>query len=366
MRYGVRWFAVLLFVFSVGTVFAQQDDMQAQLDAFIAEIAPLDGSAVAARITIGNETWASAGGLFDVAGDVFASPDDRFPIASMSKPFMGVTVLMLQEQGVLSLDDPIINWLPDDMLSHIANGDTATIYHLATMTSGIPDYVNDSFYNAIAEDPTYRWTAEEAISFIYDQPPNFAPGESFEYSNTNFVLLQLIVETATQYPLHEVMRELIFEPLGMVDTYTWVAETLEGETVRGYEDFDGDGAAEDVTDVQDGFGLGAGGLVSNTADLTRFYQAWWRDGELLSDDSLQMIVDAAQNANHYGIGVEVQTDDRYGILIGHDGKVLGFTGGVYYAPDMDATAVILYGSAGYDVNHINALLDMAVAYLGEE
>jgi D-alanyl-D-alanine carboxypeptidase len=368
MRKHVRWFAILILVFSIGIVQAQDEeegDIQAQLDAFIAEIAPPDGPAVSARITIGDETWTAAGGLVDVTGDTPASPEDRFRIASMSKPFMGVTLMLLQEEGVLSLEDPITQWLPADVISHIANSETATIFHLVTMTSGIPDYLDDDFFAAVAEDPTHAWTADEVITFAYDEPPNFAPGESYEYSNSNFILLQLIVEAATEKPIHEVMRERIFEPLGMLDTYTQIAETLPGEFVHGYEDFDGDGTEEDVTELNDGAGLGDGGLISTTADLTRFYQAYWRDGELLSEESLQAVLESGDNENQYGIGIDVIQGEDYGTIVGHTGGVVGFTGAVYYAVDIDAVVVILYGSNGLDEGHTDALLEIAASHAGD-
>src|SRR5436190_996043 len=109
---------LLILVVVVPAVFVHaESDIQGELDAYIAQIAPADGSAVVARITIGADTWASTGGLDDITGDKAATPEDRFRIASMSKTFLAVAVMQLNEAGTLSLDDPIINWLPDDLIS---------------------------------------------------------------------------------------------------------------------------------------------------------------------------------------------------------------------------------------------------------
>lgn len=113
--------------------------------------------------------------------------------------------------------------LPDEITSQIANADQATIRELLTMTSGIPEYLNEDFYNTVAEDPNHDWTAAEALTFAYGLPASFAPSDGFEYCNSNYVLLQLIVEAATE-PMHEVMREQIFVPLGLTNTYVQARE----------------------------------------------------------------------------------------------------------------------------------------------
>lgn len=355
---------ILLLIIAPAVLTSAQSDVQAQLDSYLAEIAPADGPAVAARVTIGDQTWASAGGLFDTAGKEAASPEGRFRIASMSKTFLAVAVMQLAESGALSLDDPAAKWLPKDITAKIANADKATIRQLLTMTSGLPEYLNDDFYDAVDDDPQHPWTPQEALTYAYDLPASFAPSDGFEYTNTNYVLLQLIVEAAAKKPMYQVMRENIFEPLSLKDTYVQ-AQEKGGATVHGYEDFDGDGQDDDMTDINDGLGLGDGALVSTTADLTRFYQGVFVDHKILSEKSAQAMIDAAQEGDEYGIGLEVYDSD-YGQLIGHTGAVLGFTGAVYYAPDLDAVVVILYGSTALDDAHVNGLLDIASTAAGDE
>lgn len=352
-----RYFSLsLLFLLPMMTIHAQ-DDIQSQLDSFIAEIAPKDGSAVSARITIGDQTWAAVGGLVDTTQSEAAAPDDRFRIASMSKTWLGVVVMQLAEKDVLSLDDPATKWLPSDIPTKIANADQATIRQLLTMTSGIPEYLNDEFYAQVGNDTTHTWTAEEVLPYAYNLPASFAPGEGYEYCNTNYILLQLIVEAATKKPMHELMRDQIFTPLKLENTYVQGQEK-GAPTVHGYEDFDGDGQIDDVTDYNDGVGLGDGALISNTADLTRFYQGVFTHHEILSEKSVQEMIDAGKNENEYGIGLEV-IEGNNGLQVGHTGSVLGFSGAVYYLPDLDATVVILYGSQGLDTAHVDKLIEIA-------
>jgi D-alanyl-D-alanine carboxypeptidase len=358
MKFYQYFLLVLLFVVPMMSIHAQ-DDIQSQLDSFIAEIAPADGPAVSARITMGDQTWAAAGGLVDTAKSEAAVPDDRFRIASMSKTWLAVAVMQLAEKDALSLDDPVTKWLPDSLTSKIANADQATIRQLLTMTSGIPEYLNEDFYAQVGQDTTHVWTVEEALPYAYNLPASFAPGEGYEYCNTNYLLLQLIVEAAAKKPMHQVMREQIFTPLKLENTYVQVQEK-GSPFVHGYEDFDGDGQIDDVTDYNDGAGLGDGALVSNTADLTRFYQAVFAHHEILSEASAQEMIDAGDNDNEYGVGLEVIDGDN-GLQVGHTGSVLGYSGAVYYLPDLDATVVILYGSQGLDNAHVDKLIEIAAS-----
>lgn len=358
MKFSRCFFLVLLFIVPTMAIHAQ-DDVQSQLDSFIAEIAPKDGPAVSARITIGDKTWAAAGGLVDTSQAEAATPDGHFRIGSVSKTWLAVVVMQLVEKGTLSLDDPVTKWLSDDLTSKIANADQATIRQLVTMTSGIPEYLNNDFYTAVGKDTTHTWTAEEVLPYAYNLPASFAPGEGYEYCNTNYILLQLIVEAATKKPMHELMRDQIFTPLKLENTYVQVQEK-GAPTVHSYEDFNGDGQLDDVTDINDGAGLGDGALISTTADLTTFYQGVFAHHTILSEKSVQEMIDVGKNENEYGIGLEV-VEGNNGLQVGHTGSVLGFTSAAYYLPDLDATVVILYGSQSLDNAHVDKLIEIAAS-----
>lgn len=328
-----------------------QDALQALVDGWS------DGSAVSARITIPEGSWAAASGLVDVTGDKAATPDSQFRIGSISKTFLAVVLLQLADEGVLSLDQTAADWLDDTVVSQIANADTATLHELVTMTSGIAEYLNDLFVEAILSDPTHPWTAAEALEFAYGLEASFDPGEDYEYSNTNYLLLQLVIEAATGKPFHEVLRERVLEPAGLHDTYTQGYEAPQERFVRGYEDLDQDGSADDVTDINDGWGLADGGLISTTNDLTKFYTALFIEQTLLSEDMLDLMTDGGEY--EYGTGLEV-IESEDGLIYGHSGGVFGFTGVVYYADDYEAIAVVLYASTNLgdeDTDALFALID---------
>jgi CubicO group peptidase (beta-lactamase class C family) len=354
---------LMMFFLFMGTT-AAQDDIEAALQEYLATFADDQGPAVSARITVGEDTWAAAAGLVDIAGNTAATPDDLFRIGSISKVFMGVVLLQLVDEGVLSLDQTAADWLPGAVLNDLANADSATLEQLVGMTSGIPEYLADDFFNAVLDNPTRRWQPEDVLEFAYGYEALFAPGEGYEYTNTNYILLELIVETATGQQLHELFRERIFEPLDMQNTYTQVFETGT-PFVHGYEDIDGDGVEDDVTSINDGAGLGDGGLISTTADLTRFYQGLFIEGELLSDEMLQLMVESGvEGGNDYGLALEVSEEDDFGLVIGHTGGVFGFTSAAFYAEEYDAIVVILFANNALDDTQVPALLELA-AQAGE-
>lgn len=338
----------LFVVFFLGVGLANAQEMQDVLAEVMSYYAEDDGPALAVQLTTPDGSWAMATGLAD--GRRPAQPSDRFRIASMSKTMVAVATLQLVEDGVFSLDDMARDWLPVDVVRNITNLDAVTIRQLLNMRSGIEDYLGEEdFWYAVEDNPTYAWTALEVLQFAYDLPAVAAPDEEFYYSNTNYILLQLILEEAAAMPLHELLRESLFEPLNMDDTYTQISETLPGGFVSGYGDVEEDGRIEDVSDVNDGAGLGDGGLISTVGDLTTFYQALLQDQTILDDammdELLTFLPDPEGGA--YSLGLSL-TETELGDAWGHSGSVLGFLSTGFYLPDEDIIVIVLSASEDFD------------------
>lgn len=352
---------MLVIALVMGFAVQAQADLRARLGDLLAEFAQEGTSpAIVASVAYegGTRVVSAAHGRVDVTRDVLASPQDRFRIASISKTFLAATLLLLEEDGVLSLEDGLDDWLDASVYERLPNADEVTLYHLVTMRSGIPDYLDDAFLEVVLENPTRVWTAEDVLVYAYDDNPEFAPDERFDYSNTNYILLHLVIESATGQTLAEVFRERIFTPLGMNNTYTHISETLPGGFVRGYEDVYGTGTAEDVSDVNDGAGLGDGGLVSTTEDLVRFFSALLIDQTLLSEDCLTAMLTPSDEQSEYGMGIEIRQDPNIGTVYGHTGGVLGFSGAAFYASELDVLAVILYAYQGLEEEHLETLFNL--------
>ncbi|TVR20713.1 MAG: class A beta-lactamase-related serine hydrolase [Anaerolineaceae bacterium] len=327
------------------------DDTQDLLDDIVSDYIE-DDNALVVYLATPEGVWTVTAGF--ARDDEPTTVEDRFRIGSVSKTLVAVAALMLVEDGIFALDDPASDWLSDEILQNVANAESATIRQLLNMRSGIDDYLDtDAFLDAIEDDPQREWTAEDVLVYAYGLPALFAPDADFNYSNTNYILLQIILEEASAMGLHELIRERILEPLEMVDTYTQISEFLPGGFVDAY---DADGF-ENLSEINDGAGLGDGGLISNVIDLHIFYEALLQERTLLSAAMMDELLDfrPVDASSGYSLGLD-EWQTEFGVLWGHGGGVLGFASFSAYLPDDDAIIVIL--SANEDFETSELMLDI--------
>lgn len=318
------------------SLFFQADELQTILEDYVAA----DDPGVVLLVTTPDMTWTGARGLADLEAETAVEADDLFRIGSITKMFVATVVLQLSEEDLIGLDDPIREYLPAEVIENIENADQVTVRQLLNMTSGIYDYLeNDAFFEAIEADPDHTWTAAETVTYAYDQPAYFEPGADFYYSNTNYNLLHMIIENITGNSLAEELQTRIFEPVGM--THTYLETELGKGIVKGYTDFDDDGELDDVTLVNEGNGLGDGGIISTAADLALFPPALF-DGELLEEETLDEMLDYVEDSEGgaYGLGVDYAEED-YGLVLGHSGATAGFQSNLIYLQDEEIVIVIL-------------------------
>src|SRR5881275_3330218 len=141
--------------------------------------------------------------------------DTHFRIASNTKTMTAAVIVLLAQEGKLSLDDPVSKYVPG-----VPNGDKITIDELLRMRSGLYNYTDAPELAAIVDrDPTKVWTTEEVLAIAFARSPNFPPGTAYEYNNTNYTLLGLIAEQVDGRPLARAMQDRLFGPLGMHDTF---------------------------------------------------------------------------------------------------------------------------------------------------
>lgn len=318
------------------------------LKAALANGVPHENTAAVLEIATPDDRWAVAQGVVDSQKKSQAvTPQDRFRIASTSKLFVAVVALQLVEAGKLELDALAKEWLPDEVVENLANADEVTVRQLLQMRSGVPDYLGDDFMVAVWEDPkrTAVYTPIEALAYAYGKRAKFKPGAKFLYTNSNYLLVQLVLEKVGKRPLHRLVRDRILDPLALTNTYTQLHESLPGGFVHGYSDFPDDDALNyDVTAVNDGAGLGDGALVSNTADMIAFYQALFQEQTLLNEKSFVELLDFQETGEEedegYGLGI-YSYETEWGTSYTHDGSVLGFVSLALYLPDYELTMAIL-------------------------
>ena len=299
--------------------------------------------------------WLGASGVRDKESKTPMKATDGFSIASMSKTFGAVVVLKLVEDRKIDLDKTIATYLPKEVSPHIFNSSKITVRQLLNHTSGVAEYLaTEDFKKATAKrSRSQPWTAAEAVKYMYDAKPQAAPGEKFLYTDSNYILLELIVEKTTGGTLAQAIRSRILKPLDLKNTFTELREPIIGEVATGYGHRNKDGKTVSFADINDGNGLGDGGLVSNAEDLAKFSKALFAKKTLLSPKMLKEMLTFKNNSvsYNYGLGVE-RFPTPYGNAFGHTGTAYGFLTIMEYVPSKDTTVIVLLNNQDNDVKAI--------------
>jgi len=298
-------------------------------------------------------------GLADIDADQPVRPDDRFRIGSASKTFTATVILQMVEEGRFDLDDPISRYVSPVVMGNIENADTATIRQLLNMTSGIFDYLgNDDFWFEVEDNPTHQWTAGEVILYADGEESYFATGDDWEYSNTNYILLELLINALGSSYGQEVENR-IAGPLGLTETYVEHYDSRPGGTIHSYES--AGGGWNDVRDINDGTGLADGGIITTAEELGIFISALV-EGDLLSPEMQSEMEDfVISGGEGYGLGLSTLSTD-WGDLYGHDGATAGFASEMWYHPDEQVTIIVLYGSEDLQESSPD-IIEGALAYV---
>ncbi len=300
--------------------------------------------------------WSKCGGKADLKNDIDLTPNHTLRIGSMTKVFTATTLLILQDEGILSIDDKINEYIPSSITNHIKNANEVTIRQLLNHTSGIRDYLGLQTTLAILNLSIKKYSAEENLKLIYDKKAAFSPGKGKEYCNSNYLLAALVIKYATGKSANEVVQEKIIEQLALENTFISTAEpsTLS----RAYYGIYDDGYMKDVTEIDmnavGGEDMLDGGIISNSYDISIFLEALLT-GQILSDTSLDEMEEFTEITEDlgdmdyitkYGLGL-MYLDTENGVCIGHYGNVYGFNGVYVYYPEIETTlAVIINGYSG--------------------
>lgn len=299
-------------------------------------------------------------GMADIAGNIPMQPCHMAKIASVTKMMIGVTVMRLQEKGVLSLNDPVNKYIPENTLKKIGNGNApVTIRNLMNHTTGFYDVIGDrGFYLQILNDPTRKWTAGELLEYVYNKEAmfSFRPADTVGYSNTNYLLISMVIESATGVPHAVVFRDEVISRLSMNDTrYYWHDPLPESGVARGYYDLYNNGSIGDITNWNTGSGNGYTGVYSTVWDMYLFADALFESKTLLSQPSLdEMLTFHPDIEERKQIGVACFKDfidignPERDFAWGHRGRELGYSADLYYFPEYKATMALIvnYGTDG--------------------
>jgi D-alanyl-D-alanine carboxypeptidase len=309
--------------------------------------------------------------------------DDYWRIASNTKTMTATVALQLVQEGELALDDPL-----DKFVTGFPNGDVISVGQLLEMRSGLYSYTSDEAFNAtLDDDPERIYTPDELLAIAKPQAPLFAPGAEFNYSNTNYVLLGLIIEQLTGKPIAEVFEERIFEPLELDDTSYPAADDAQIPTphAQGYQfltnvqtidsyavppdelpaALDGTLPPIENTILNHSAFFTAGAVISTLPDMADYVEAMV-GGELLDErtqeiriGSIKPMAEGSQGGYGYGL-IEFLPE-----LYGHDGQTPGFSSVIAYDLERDITIVVATNMSASPVDGSNAAVDIVKAAVAE-
>ncbi|MFL1897470.1 serine hydrolase domain-containing protein [Aquimarina sp. 2-A2] len=286
--------------------------------------------------------WIGTGGKADISSNIDVDKGNQFMIASITKVFTATVIFSLVDKGILSIDDPISEWIPSSITKNIDNTNEATIANLLSHKSGIVDYYTTKFEMARYNTKYNNWVQEDILKYVYGKNANFPVGEKYSYSNTNFLLLGMIIENATNMTLKEAYDEMIFLPLGLNNAYYDTGKNAAPTSlISGYYNLYGNGYILSDFLYKDELSTGDGGIIINPQDLGEFLDELMQ-GNLLRPASLMKMQDwfDIEGDGKNGFGLEY-FENEYGISYGHSGGADGFTSVAHYYPNEDITVIIL-------------------------
>jgi D-alanyl-D-alanine carboxypeptidase len=294
-----------------------------------------DGGGMSATVMSADGTWSGAVGKADGVRDVRV--DDQFGIASVTKSMIAAQVMQMVEAGELALDDLAVDHLPPDL---DFDTNVATIRQLLGMHSGIPDWYGDEMEESVASDRRRLWKPADVLELV---GPGRAPaGEEFEYSDTNYTLLGLVIEQVRGRPVADVLRDgvlgidgierLVYQP---DEAPTKPMAMPDGESSAALEK--GGGYLPSLADASSAGPAGA--IASDSPSLAR----WWRAfcaGEIVSQDSL---TEMTTFRDEYGLGL-FDVADPYAQGVGHLGSNFGYVAWAGCVPEDGSVVVVLANS----------------------
>ncbi|MCJ1678218.1 beta-lactamase family protein [Streptomyces sp. APSN-46.1] len=272
-------------------------------------------------------------GVADKATRAPMETDMHMRIGSATKTFTVTALLQLVDEGKVGLDDPIGKYIDG-----VPNGDRITLRQLAEMRSGLFNYSEDAgFDQALFADPDRVFTPEELLAYSFKHPVMFEPGAKFFYSNTNLILLGLVVEKISGENIADYINHKVVEPAKLTNTLFPKGGEFPEPHAHGYTNQTESGKVEDATDWDPSWAWAAGAMISDLDDL-RSWAKTLATGTLLTPatQAERLKVIPVLPGAGYGLGIfNIQG------WLGHNGSLPGYESLVMYLPEAQATLVVL-------------------------
>jgi D-alanyl-D-alanine carboxypeptidase len=329
--------------------FADSSQSSASNNDYVTLLDEITGSGVPGILmsvsTMEEGMWLGASGKADLKNDIDLQVCNMTRVGSTVKTFTAVTILLLAEEGKLELDDPVSNYLTDSEIRDLENAGKSTIRQLLHHSSGIYNYIQSmTFQTASLNDLIKEWEPEELLSYARGKKAYFEPGSDVLYSNTNYILLGMIITAVENKPFHEVFQEKIFTPLNLTSTRFAATDPVPDGIIRGYVDFYSNLDVINATYYSGwDYYTADGGLISNAYDLNIFLTALF-NGDIISPASLEQML-SWQNPKesdpeffplYYGLGI-FKMETPWGEAYFHSGDAIGYYACMVYFPERATT-----------------------------
>jgi len=326
-----RYLRALLTAFLVVPLMAAAPEAPTQMEQVIHYYVSRQEFMGSALVAQGGKVLLSKGyGSANLEWQIPNSPTTKFRLGSVTKQFTAASILLLEERGKLSVQDPVKKYLPDAP----AAWDKVTIFHLLTHTSGIPSFTGFPDFqslNAIATTP------EKLVARFRDKPLEFQPGEKWNYSNSGYALLGYLIEKISSQSYASFVQQNLLDPLGMKNSGYDSSTAILPARASGY--VPGPAGPQNADYCHMSIPFSAGALYSTTEDLLRWEQGLF-GGKVLKPESLKKMTTPFKNDYAFGLAVHSVKGHQ---VIEHGGGIDGFNTQLSYYPE-DHLAVVVLGN----------------------
>lgn len=299
----------------------------------------------------GDLTWQTAAGFSDVEKGVAMQTTNQLMIASITKMFVAVVTLKLHEEGKLDIDKPITAFNCGYRFKNIPNAGKITIRHLLSHTSGLPDFIlNSRYVTNLLDHPLNIWKKDDLLKFLANTRSEFIPGEKGKYSNSNFLLLSVILDEEFKDSINHALliQKEIIDPLHLEHTHYIDRKAPPKNLAQGYADLYSNNRLINLTHLNiGGSGNGFSGMFSTADDLSKFLDALLIKKTLLNENSLELMLsftqDSMEEAVAFGLGIWKDFQDLGAdrFAYGHRGREAAYTADLFWFPNQDIMYVLM-------------------------
>jgi D-alanyl-D-alanine carboxypeptidase len=312
---------------------------------------------VVAVATDGGTVFTVASGYADTAAAVPLRGDDLLLAGSVGKTFFAALALEMADRGDLDVDAPLTRYLGDEpWLARVPRAEVMTIRHLMTHTSGLVRYeFQDAFIRDLLAEPDRVWDPRDQVAYILDQDPPFAPGEGWEYSDTNYLVVAMVLERILGRPAYDEIRTRLLEPNGLAHVRPSTSRSIPG-LVQGYGGPENPFGGYDAM-IVDGrfvfnpqFEWAGGGYAVSGEDLARWAVLYGKElagPRALAPDGAVAAPQLGRGME-YGLGV-MKRPSPAGVAVGHAGYFPGYLTEMWYYPEVGVGVSAMVNTSHFPV-----------------